>query len=150
MTTAIQVDQKTIDSIFHFEGWIEGYGTITDTIRLNTSQDHDKNYSRVCVQDIVDTVRYLVENNLILKARNILESDNAPVSLDYKIPLKSDPHKQGRTVPHLHLELSRNEDASQIHGRLKYYEAGNWHYFLLFNIKSNNQQKTGYLPKTSV
>ncbi len=144
---AIQVDQKTIDSIFETEGWIEKYGKIADAIYLAHPEDHDKNRSRIYPQDIVDAVRYLVDKKIILKAREILESDNSPVSIDYKIPLNSESNKQGRTVPNLHVELNRNDDSTTINGHLKYFETGQWHYFLHFHVKSEDEQEKGYLPK---
>ena len=147
MTEVIHVDQKTIDAIFETEGWHFNYGKIADAIRLDPPEESQGHISRVYPQDIVDTVRYLVEKKLILKGRALLESADAPVSLDYKIPLNSHSNEQGRAVPNLNVELSRKDDATIIYGYLKYFESGHWHYFLKFYIKSKEGQDKGYIPK---
>lgn len=151
MTEIVHVDQKTIENIFETEGWHSRYGNIADAIFLyQYLGDHAGHISRVYPQDIVDTVRHLIEKEIILKSRAVLESDDAPVSLNYKVPLKSYSDKQGRTVPNLHVELSRNDDATKIYGYLKYFENRHWHYFLQFNVKSEEGQDKGYIPKQNL
>jgi len=133
----LKVDEKTLETIFDTEGWIEGEGKIASKPYLV-----DKTAFDVYHQDVVDAVRYIVQNNLVNKGKDILSSNNAARLITFEIELQSNHLNQGRYVPPLELQVIKCRDAydgrkfigTMYYGRLTYRKNPDEFIFAQFDI----------------
>jgi hypothetical protein len=113
------------------EGWIVGLGEIAENPHLV-----DEKANEVYPQDLIDTVRIILEKCLMQEGVSFLMKSQAS-SVTYRIERPYQPNA-GRFVPNLDLELIKSnikrDDTSQIFGRLNYRKNPDYFTFAQFDV----------------
>ncbi len=124
------VTSKNLVDILN-EGWIEGLGEIAENPHLV-----DERANEVYPQDVIDTVRIIIDKGLMQEGVKFLVKSQAS-SVTYRIERPYKPNA-GRFVPNLDLELIKSnligEDTSQIFARLNYRKNPDYFTFAQFDV----------------